>query len=173
MLYSGLNILHRSVVRRQTGVAARITRTLSRLERMVEMNEDDFLQLHRAIKTGQIQLVQTTVCSAVEANATNRFGWTPLMLAALEGNVKIGQLLVERGADINLTNNFGENALSCAALTGHHRFVQFLVSQGTDSDVRPHGHPLDVWIKQYSGLTDTQIAAILETIWPPESEPAG
>ena len=29
MLYSGLNILHRSVVRRQTGFAARITRTLS------------------------------------------------------------------------------------------------------------------------------------------------
>ena len=28
MLYSGFNILHRSVVRRQTGFAARITRTL-------------------------------------------------------------------------------------------------------------------------------------------------
>ena len=31
MLCSGFNILHRSVVRRQTGFAARITRTLSRL----------------------------------------------------------------------------------------------------------------------------------------------
>ena len=31
MLYSGFNILHRSVVRRQTGFAARITRTLSGL----------------------------------------------------------------------------------------------------------------------------------------------
>ena len=30
-LYSGFNILPRSVVRRQTGFAARITRTLSRL----------------------------------------------------------------------------------------------------------------------------------------------
>ena len=33
MLYSGFNILHRSVVRRQTGFAARITRTLSASER--------------------------------------------------------------------------------------------------------------------------------------------
>ena len=31
MLYSGFNNLHRSVIRRQTGFAARITRTLSRL----------------------------------------------------------------------------------------------------------------------------------------------
>ena len=31
MLYSGFNILHRSVIRRQIGFAARITRTLSRL----------------------------------------------------------------------------------------------------------------------------------------------
>ena len=30
MLYSGFNILHRSVIRRQTGFAARITRTLCR-----------------------------------------------------------------------------------------------------------------------------------------------
>ena len=30
MLYSGFNTLHRSVIRRQTGFAARITRTLSR-----------------------------------------------------------------------------------------------------------------------------------------------
>ena len=38
MLYSGFSILHRSVVRRQTGFAARITRTLCRLKPVSEPN---------------------------------------------------------------------------------------------------------------------------------------
>jgi len=108
------------------------------------------------------------VCSADVTNATNRFGWTPLMLTAIEGNTKIGQLLVERGADIAALNDSGENALSCAALTGHLRFVQLLVSQGANSDVRPHGNSLDAWITQCSGLTDSQITAILNAIPPPD-----
>ena len=41
MLYSGFNILHRSVVRRQTGFAARITRTLCRLAKPLESNSMD------------------------------------------------------------------------------------------------------------------------------------
>jgi len=86
------------------------------------------------------------------------------MLTAIEGNTKIGQLLLDRGANINALNDFGENALSCAALKGHLRFVQLLISNGASSDVRPHGNVLHNWIAQFSGLTESQIADIVDAI---------
>ena len=74
-----------------------------------------FNQAHRAIKRGQIATLTMAVPSAISANATNRFGWTLLMLAAIEGNTSIGDLLLARGADLAALNDFGESALSLAA----------------------------------------------------------
>jgi len=102
-----------------------------------------FEEAHRSIKRGQIAALETAIPIGLDPNATNRFGWTLLMLAAIEGNTKIGTLLLERGADVGALNNFGENALSLAAHTGHLPFVKVLKVHGASSDVCPHGHPLE------------------------------
>src|SRR5258708_12041371 len=101
-----------------------------------------FDQAHRAIKRGQIAALEKAIPSDIAINTPNRFGWTLLMLAALEGNTKIGSLLIERGADVTALNKFGESALSLAAHEGHLPFVKLLKAHGASAAVRPHGHHL-------------------------------
>jgi ankyrin repeat protein len=123
-----------------------------------------FEQAHRAIKRGQCALLEEAIPVALSVNSSNRFGWSLLMLAALEGNTKIGALLLDRGADITALNNFGENALSLAAHKGHLPFVRLLKSHGASGDVRPHGHDLESWLRFASGLPQAKIDAILNIV---------
>lgn len=120
-----------------------------------------FAEAHRAIKRGQTSLLEEAVPAALCSNTTNRLGWTLLMLAALEGNTKIGTLLLDRGADPSALNNFGESALSLAAHKGHLPFVKLLRSRGASVDARPHGHDLESWLRNASGLPEAKIDAIM------------
>jgi ankyrin repeat protein len=121
-----------------------------------------FDEAHRAIKRGQIHALEKAIPSTISPNASNQFGWTLLMLTALEGNTKIGLFFLERGADINAVNNFGESALSLAAHKGHLPFVKLLKSRGASGDIRPHGHDLESWLKNASGLPKIKIDAVME-----------
>jgi ankyrin repeat protein len=123
-----------------------------------------FEQAHRTIKRGQIAALEKAIPSKIDANAQNRFGWTLLMLAALEGNTKIGTLLIERGAHVAALNQFGESALSLAAHKGHLPFVKLLKTHGASGAVLPHGHQLEEWLRIASGLPESKIDAILEVI---------
>jgi ankyrin repeat protein len=123
-----------------------------------------FDQAHRAIKRGQIGVLEKAIPLAISANAANRFGWTLLMLAALEGNTKLGALLIERGADVGALNNCGESALSLAAHKGHLPFVELLKSNGASGDVHPHGHALEDWLRIASGLPQAKIKTIMAIV---------
>ena len=123
-----------------------------------------FEQAHRLIKRGQIATVEKAIPSAISANASNRFGWTLLMLAALEGNTRIGSLLLERGADMSALNSFGESARSLAAHKGHLPFVKLLKEYGASGAVWPHGHGLEEWLRLSSGLREAKIDAIMEIV---------
>jgi|GEM_PF-1689544 len=123
-----------------------------------------FDEVHRVIKHGQIQALEEVIPSVLSPNTTNQFGWTLLMAAALEGNTKIGFFLMEHGADVAALNHFGESALSLAALKGHLPFVKLLKSRGASGVVRPHGHDLESWLRNASGLPQAKIDAIMETV---------
>ena len=124
----------------------------------------NFDEAHRAIKRGQISVLEEAVPNLISPNATNHLGWSLLMLAALEGNVKIGTLLLDSGAETGTLNNFGESALSLAAHTGHLPFVKLLKSRGASGNVRPHGHDLESWLKTSSGLSGSKIETIMFTV---------
>jgi ankyrin repeat protein len=123
-----------------------------------------FEQAHRAIKRSQIEALEQAIPSILNPDAKNQFGWSLLMLAAIEGNTRIGNLLIERGADISVLNNFGESALSLAAHAGHLPFVKLLKTSGASGAVHPHGHTLEDWITRTSGLPKAKIDAILEAV---------
>lgn len=123
-----------------------------------------FEQAHRAINRGQSAVLEDVVLSASDVNVSNRFGWTLLMLAALEGNTKIGCLLIARGADVTALNKFGESALSLAAHKGHLPFVKLLKTHGASSAVSPHGHNLEEWLRMASGLPAAKIDRIMEEV---------
>ncbi len=122
-------------------------------------------QAHRAIKRGRLSLLEEAIPDVMSPNATNRFGWTLLMLAAIEGNTKIGALLIERGADVAALNNFGESALSLAAFEGHLPFVKLLKANGSPIDARPHGYSLEDWLRSASGLPEAKVKAIKEAVY--------
>ena len=109
-------------------------------------------------------MLEEAIPSSIDVNASNRFGWTLLMLAALEGNTKIGSLLIERGADVNALNKFGESALSLAAHKGHLPFVKLLKAHGASGAVSPHGHDLEEWLRMASGLPAAKIDTIMKTV---------
>ena len=123
-----------------------------------------FEEAHRAIKRGQTNVIEEAVPVTINVNEVNRFGWTLLMLTALEGNTKIGEVLLDRGAEVAALNQFGESALSLAAHNGHLNFVKLLISRGASGEVRPHGHDLENWLRTASGLPPSKIDALMEAL---------
>jgi ankyrin repeat protein len=59
-------------------------------------------------------------------NLKNRFGWTLLMVTALEGTMDVLDLLIARGADPRLKNKFGNTAESLARFEKHSRAADFI-----------------------------------------------
>lgn len=71
-------------------------------------------------------------CSEFLTNGKVRvdWGWTPLMVAAMQGNVDIVQLLLERGADVNTETSGHQNALTFAMEFGHEEVARLLRQAG-------------------------------------------
>ena len=123
-----------------------------------------FDEVHGLIKKGDLVSLRHELDRGLNANLSNRFSWTLLMLAALEGNTTIGELLISRRAPHDTTNDFGETALSLAAHHGHVPFVRILLANGASRDCRPHGHSLEDWLKAASGLPQVKIALVLDSL---------
>jgi uncharacterized protein len=123
-----------------------------------------FEEAHRAIKRGNLTSVRRALDEGMDVNLSNRFSWTLLMLAGIAGSIRIGDLLIGRGADLNQINDFGETALSLAAHAGHAPFVKLLLDRGVSLECRPHGHSLESWITQTSGLSPNKMTTILKMI---------
>jgi len=120
-----------------------------------------FEQAHRLIKRGDVVGIRHALEAGLYPNLNNRFGWTLLMLTAIQGNMAIAQELFTRGAQIHCTNQFGDTALSLAAHAGHEPFVKWLLNHGATPDCRPHGWQLADWIAQTSGLRPEKIDRML------------
>ncbi|HXB52595.1 MAG TPA: ankyrin repeat domain-containing protein, partial [Rhizomicrobium sp.] len=102
--------------------------------------------------------------SGVSLATENRFGWTLLMLAAMEGNIAIGQLLIASGAEVNKATSMGigQTALTLAAVGGHVRFLKLLLDHGANPDAGEH--PIEAWLPacRLSPKAEAEILAILE-----------
>jgi ankyrin repeat protein len=124
--------------------------------------DTEFKRAHRLIKRGDLAGVRRALENGLSPNFENRFGWTLLMLAAIEGNVAIGQLLIERGADINRLTSMGsgQNALSLAIIGGHVKFLKLLLENSADPDT---AGAMETWLSVLRLSPKTE-AAILETI---------
>jgi ankyrin repeat protein len=119
-------------------------------------NAKFFDEFHTHIKHGDILRIKTLVASGVGADTRNRFGWTPLMLAALEGHTPIISYLISAGADVNATNDYGVSPLAYAALKGHCKALDALLAAGARVDVRPHGVSLLEFTSRGAGRLRTQ-----------------
>ena len=55
-------------------------------------------ELHKAIKTGDIEQVKQLIAKGADVNATDNKGETPLHFAAVFGHTAIAELLIIKGA---------------------------------------------------------------------------
>jgi len=118
--------------------------------------EDKFEQFHRLIKKGDVISFRAFLSSGADANLRNKYGWTPLMLAANEGQTPIVSLLLSAGADVHAINNFGASALAYAALAGECKIIQLLLDAGASVKVNPDGFSLLQFANQGEGRFKTK-----------------
>jgi ankyrin repeat protein len=102
------------------------------LRQQVDVNSreaDGTTALHWAIHARYLEIVNLLVRSGADIRAENRYGVTPLALAALNG-APIIEALLEAGADPNTTVADGETVLMTAARTGDTEAVSLLLAHG-------------------------------------------
>jgi ankyrin repeat protein len=91
--------------------------------------------LHWAVHSNQDEVARLLLGAGANANAANRYGVTPLTLAATNGNAALAAALLEAGADPNATVGEGETILMTAARTGSVEIIKALVAKGADVNV--------------------------------------
>jgi ankyrin repeat protein len=81
-------------------------------------------------------IVDLLLRSGANAKAANRYGVTPLYIAALNSNASIVEKLLSAGADPNSAMPDGETVLMTAARTGKADVLKLLIARG--ADIRAH-----------------------------------
>jgi ankyrin repeat protein len=77
--------------------------------------------------------------SPAGVNATDNYGITPLMRAALDGRTQDVRWLLNKGANVNARDKDSETALMAAAYSGHGEVVNMLIRKGADVNVISQG----------------------------------
>jgi ankyrin repeat protein len=94
--------------------------------------EEDTALLHKAVRSDDLQKVEGLIRAGANAKAADRYGITPLYLAAVNGNAAIIKRLLDAGADPNATDLTGETILVTAARTGIPEAIRLLIDRGAN-----------------------------------------
>jgi ankyrin repeat protein len=97
---------------------------------------DGTTALHWAVRADDTEEVRRLLKAGARAEVVNRYGVTPLALAAANGNAAILDLLIAAGADPNVTSSQSEPVLMTATRSGSLEAVQCLLGHGADVNAR-------------------------------------
>jgi ankyrin repeat protein len=111
-------------------------------------NSIDLDSLHRAIKRGDVVGVRDYLRAGGSVSAKDRYGWTPILMAAKQGHTPIVRLLVEAGASVNESSSIDYTPLAAAAIAGSSETVAYLLDRGADPRVK-YGRPLTELLRMY------------------------
>lgn len=95
--------------------------------------------IHKWSKQGKLKKLVLIINKNPQlVDSKDKYGWTPLQIAAARGHIDIVKYLVEKGADVNIVDTYGFSALHLAALKGDNRVFEWLVDHGAvlKSDTR-------------------------------------
>ena len=83
-----------------------------------------------------LEIARILVAAGASPNAANRYGLTPLSIAASNANGAMVGLLLEAGGDAKATIRQGETVLMAAARAGNPDAVRLLLERGADANAR-------------------------------------
>jgi ankyrin repeat protein len=111
----------------------------SLLQKHVDVNEaepDGTGALHWAVHNESVEIADLLIRGGARVKATNRYGATPLWLAAVSGNAAMIEVLLKAGADANAANPHGETPLLAAARSGKADGVRVLLDRGANVNAK-------------------------------------
>jgi ankyrin repeat protein len=98
--------------------------------------QDGTPALHWVVRVDDVETAALLIRAGADPRAANRYGVTPLSLAASNGNAAMIRLLIEVGVDPNGADRTGETALMSAARVGNLDAVRGLLDAGAVVDAR-------------------------------------
>ena len=108
----------------------------SLLKQKVDVNApqpDGTTALHWAVRQDDLETADLLIRAGSNVKAANRFGATPLSLAATNGNAAMIEKLLKAGEDANaVVSESGDTVLMLAARTGKPDAVAMLLTHGAD-----------------------------------------
>lgn len=102
-----------------------------KLEVAVMQREAEIFELKRTIT-----MVSDGKPAGVEARG--RYGWTPLIMAAMHGDAAMVAGLLAGAASVHALSTDGNTALICAAINGHTDVAALLLDGGAWADAQNH-----------------------------------
>ncbi len=88
--------------------------------------------LREAIKNNSVNIVKELIDEGVDVNKADKYGVTPLIIAALYDQLYLVKLLLDKGAEVNHTDKYGETPLYVAAKCGQLDVAQLLLDKGAE-----------------------------------------
>ena len=92
--------------------------------------------LHRIAHYHAPEMMQKAISKGAEVDLQNRWGRTPLHVAARRGCVEVAGVLLKHGAKVNAVTREGWTPLHVARKSGHADMVKFLLSRGADPEIK-------------------------------------
>ncbi|MFH1285562.1 MAG: ankyrin repeat domain-containing protein [Candidatus Micrarchaeota archaeon] len=99
------------------------------------MNELDNQLFEAVKKEGNDEAVKELIEKGADVNAKEKYGWTVLMLAALNGSLQTAELLIKKGADVNAKDANGTTVLMAVAWDDM-QIARLLIANGADVNAK-------------------------------------
>ena len=91
------------------------------------------------------RLVAATFSKKGESlDKANKYGWTPLIIAAAKGHLELTRYLLEQGADRDKATSYGYTPLHKAAYEGRLEIAMLLMSYGADLNAKNNNGKLPI-----------------------------
>jgi ankyrin repeat protein len=84
------------------------------------------------VQQDRLDIIQALISAGANVNAKNRYGTTPLVLAATTGNAAVTEALLKAGAEVRLKVPETGSVLITAARTGNPEVIKLLLTAGAE-----------------------------------------
>jgi len=98
--------------------------------------------LHAAARSGSVEIIKMLIEDAPKEyidDTSNKYGYSPLFLAAMLNHRDAAEALLNFGANVNLQSSIGTTPIAIAATFRNGAVVELLVRKGAKSDIVDEG----------------------------------